>query len=64
MAPKYSDQQQPLPEEYVAAICRALGIFGEFKPLIHDVAATRQGRNGDGAIENMIELPTLPYVER
>jgi hypothetical protein len=48
MAPKYGDQQQPLPKEYVAAICRALGIIGQFKPLIHDVrrdkARAQRGR--------------------
>jgi len=52
----------PLPSEYIQAINRALGVSGEFKPLIRrGDAALLPGRNGDGTIEDGVtDLEILP----
>ncbi len=51
------DQRPPMPEEYVAAINRALGVSGEFKPLIRgEGSALLPGDDED----DVIDLPILP----
>jgi hypothetical protein len=52
---------QLLPEEYVTAINRALGVSGEFKPLIRDdAAALLPGSNGNEALEDGVIDPEIP----
>jgi hypothetical protein len=54
------DQRPLLPQEYIDAICVALGVKGAFRPLIK--GDLPESTNGDGAIEedDVIDLPILP----
>jgi hypothetical protein len=49
---------KPMPSEYVAAVCRALGIVGELKPIRCPLPALPPGENGHGDSE--LEIPILP----
>jgi hypothetical protein len=55
-----ADQRPPLPQEYIDAVCIALGVKGEFKPLIK--GELPESTNGNGEIEDgeIDDLPILP----
>jgi hypothetical protein len=60
VAPKYADHPPPMTEEWVAGICRALGVRGEVKPLIKGELTDGVSSGDGGGKDGVMVIAILP----